>query len=283
MNCLETSYIYGRKGQKQDGIDIYFNVESKVVVWQIKRYEKFTCNDIDEAVKKFLSGKWVEKTKTFTLCVSNYLDDTNIVDEIDKQFALLFSKGIIFEVLNSEKLTFMSKGYPSIINDFFGKHWSAAMGLLETKDSVTDNNDSQSHWIIKDTGEKIDPDKIFKHGVFQTKINNNTIYTENKLPDGTTAYYEVDMKSGGIKNIQWPYPLHEYKIEIPATSIIREENGNTVIDGKTYWGKIIHLKWGKRVEILFDHENGKMIDIQINRKFFIDHIKKIIHILDTAE
>lgn len=29
MKCLDTSYIYGRRGQKQDGIDIYFRDKSQ--------------------------------------------------------------------------------------------------------------------------------------------------------------------------------------------------------------------------------------------------------------
>ncbi len=35
MNCLDTSYIYGRPGQKQEGIDIYFNNDGNINVWQI--------------------------------------------------------------------------------------------------------------------------------------------------------------------------------------------------------------------------------------------------------
>lgn len=123
MNCLDTSYLYGRNGQKQDGIDIYFHKQRQNILWQIKRYEKFNATDISKAVDVFLSGKWADKTSHFTLCVSNYLDDTAIVDEIDRQSANLEANNITFSVLNSEKLTILSMEHPDLVNTFFGEAW----------------------------------------------------------------------------------------------------------------------------------------------------------------
>lgn len=57
MECLDTSYIYGRKGQKQDGIDLYFRQGTKNKVWQIKRYAEFKQADVSDAVEVFLEGK----------------------------------------------------------------------------------------------------------------------------------------------------------------------------------------------------------------------------------
>lgn len=129
MECLGTSYIYGRSGQKQDGIDIYFRNESTKEVWQIKRYDSFGAADIANAVSTFISGKWYGKANEFTLCVSSYLDDTHIVDEIDKQADLLSKNNIVFSVLNSEKLTIMAKQHPELIEIFFGKCWLEALGI----------------------------------------------------------------------------------------------------------------------------------------------------------
>lgn len=109
MDCLNTSYIYGRNGQKQDGIDIYFGDHGKHKVWQIKRYERFKSADVTDAVNTFLTGKWVDMASEFTLCVSNYLDDVAVVDEIVKQSDILKRRNITFTVLNSEKLTMESR------------------------------------------------------------------------------------------------------------------------------------------------------------------------------
>lgn len=135
MECLDTSYIYGRSGQKQDGIDIYFRHESVKKVWQIKRYRSFGVTDIANAVSTFVSGKWCGKANEFTLCVSSYLDDTHIVDEIDKHADLLSKNNIVFSVLNSEKLTIMAKQYPELVEIFFGKCWLEALGIASTSSS----------------------------------------------------------------------------------------------------------------------------------------------------
>lgn len=281
MDCLETSYIYGRLGQKQEGIDIYFNNEGNINVWQIKRYNKFTRKDIQNAVEMFLEGKWKDEAKVFTLCVSNYLNDTGIVDEISEKAKLLSQYGIIFSVLNSEKLTIKAKSYPLLVNDFFGKHWSEAMGLVASKDNSNNITNNKSTWFNEATGAKIDPDKIYEHGNFKTKIDGDIVYIEHKLPNGNTTYCEFDIKANSVKNIRCPYPLCEYKLDIPPELILREESGNTIIQGKVYQAKIIHLKWGKRIILLFDQ--SVLIDIDINTKTFIDNNNKIIHVYDLAD
>jgi hypothetical protein len=248
-------------------------------VWQIKRYEKFTRKDIQNAIEMFLAGKWKDSAKVFTLCVSNFLNDTGIVDEINEKGKLLSQYGIIFSVLNSEKLTIKAKSYPSLVNDFFGKHWSEAMGLVSKNNSNNITN-KKTTWFNQKTGEKIDPDKLYQHGDFKTKIDGDTVYTEYKQPDGNTAYYEFDFKTKSVKNIKYPYPLCEYTLDISPDLILKEESGNTIIQGKVYQAKIIHLKWGKRVVLLFDQ--GVLIDIDVNTKTFIDNINKSIHVYDLS-
>lgn len=136
MKCLDTSYVYGRQGQKQDGIDLYFHTGAQNIVWQVKRYSKFQQTDVSNAVDVFLKGKWFGKVSEFTLCVSDYINDTGIVDEINKQTSALERNGVIFSVLNSEKLTIKAKEFPDLIEAFFGKHWVDAIGISKSNDGI---------------------------------------------------------------------------------------------------------------------------------------------------
>lgn len=137
MECLDTSHPYGRRGQKQDGIDLYFCVESRKVVWQIKRYKKFSHSDIADAVEIFLNGKWKDKVDDFGLFVACSLDDVAAVDEIDRQTDILKEKGINFYVYDANKLSIAVKDFPDLIGSFFGQPWLEALGLSLEDSSVT--------------------------------------------------------------------------------------------------------------------------------------------------
>lgn len=279
MECLETSYLYGRSGQKQDGIDIYFKDRGENKLWQIKRYKQFKKNDVTNAVGEFIKGKWVDKAKEFVLCVSNYLDDVEIVDEIDKQSDILKNKGIIFSVLNSQKLSIMARKYPDLVEIFFGKHWLDALGISKNKDN---GFEPKSYWQT-DTGKVINSQQIYQHGDFKFKINDTdtTIYVDEQLPDGNDTHILFNTESGAVTVEKYPYPLEEYNIDVPQSIIVRVEEGVTIINGKEYQVKQYHLKWGKRAIFLYD--NGKLVDVDINTRTFIDHTNKIIHVFDIAK
>ena len=132
MNCLNSAQIYGRPGQRQHGIDIHFPLSTKLSVWQIKHYKSFKAKDLLETVTKFSSGKWFNTASDFVVCVSCRLDDTRIVDEIDRQFKLLANKGISLSVLDSYKLTLKARQYPNLIKTFFGTLWLEALGIADT-------------------------------------------------------------------------------------------------------------------------------------------------------
>lgn len=280
MECLDTAYIYGRSGQKQDGIDLYFHKGMENKVWQIKRYGQFRQADISDAVNVFLKGKWIEKASEFTLCVSNYLDDTGVVDEIDKQSSVLESKGITFSVLNSEKLTIKSKEFPELIEEFFGAHWLDAIGIPRTQESTVSAAPS---WQT-DAGKVIDPQQIYHRGDFNVKFEGNTIYVDERLPDGSDTHSVIDAKTGAVCIEKYPYPIEEYRIDVPEKLIVRLEKGITTISGKRYYVKRYHLKWGKKATFIFDIDNHeKLMDLHIDTRTFINHTNKVISILDPTE
>lgn len=73
---------YGIPGQKQEGIDLYARLpgQSKIEVWQCKRYQALTANDVQEAVAEFLKGKLVGFTNRFVLVTSAETEHTSLAD-----------------------------------------------------------------------------------------------------------------------------------------------------------------------------------------------------------
>ena len=277
MKCLDSAYLYGRNGQKQDGIDIYFRKEQKNIVWQIKRYDKFKAADVSKAVEVFLNGKWADNASSFTLCVSNYLDDTAVVDEIARQSAILDERNIIFSVYNSEKLTMLSQKHPDVVRTFFGEAWYNKLFFAQNNTIEKEDN---ARWVTS-TGVELNPNKVYERGDFKFKVNNESFYIEETLQDGSDTHVILDTKTGATRILKHPHPLNEYRISVNPKMIIRKEEGTVVIDKKTYNVLKFYLKWGKSAMFFFD-ETG-LVDYCIDCKTFIDHTNKIINVLDISE
>lgn len=254
MKCIEGSYIYGRRGQKQDGIDLYFNKNGEVNVWQIKRYQVFTSKDIIAAVDTFINGKWAVKVKKFVLCVSNCLDDTGIVDEIDRQIIILGKKGIKFEVYNSEILTNLSLEYPSIVSMFFGKHWVDALDI----DNINDNTNSKAFWINSETEKVIDNGEVLEVDNTKVVVNNDVIMGEVEMPDGKKIYAEIDVKTGELLRNPLPYPISEYSIDISEELILECKNEQVIFDEKKYYVETYILKFGGEAQFIYDLTTKKL-------------------------
>ncbi|NAS89084.1 hypothetical protein C4E24_05030 [ANME-1 cluster archaeon AG-394-G21] len=125
---VEHCQLYGVRGQKQEGIDIYARQKfaDKYRVYQCKRVDDFGSAKIKGAVTKFLEGKWVSKTDTFVLCTKESLKSKERADELEAQSALLREKGIILISWDSHQLSMKLKDCPELVDDFFGRVWVSA-------------------------------------------------------------------------------------------------------------------------------------------------------------
>ena len=115
--------IYGRKGQKQYGIDIVaWDQNNDIHVYQCKRYENLTVNDIDSLINEFLGNKWENLAKSFTLITSSSLQSTDLIDRITYwKEKIKNSHDIFFEDWDCNELSAKLKVLPRIVNDFFGR------------------------------------------------------------------------------------------------------------------------------------------------------------------
>ncbi|MFG1384684.1 NACHT domain-containing protein [Xanthobacter versatilis] len=116
--------LYGSRGQKQDGIDIYVRRQGtgKYSCWQSKR-KKLTAAGLRSAITEFERGEWWPKTSQFCIYTSSPIQDTGLQDEIEAQRTLLETKGVDLQVLGQEEISVELKGKSALVRDFFGRHW----------------------------------------------------------------------------------------------------------------------------------------------------------------
>lgn len=116
--------IFGRKGQKQEGIDIYVrNTSGKYLTYQCKNIEKLTPSIIETIIETFEKGTWVSKSEEFYLCTSFSFCDTKLLSTWESLKIKLSLRNIQLRKWDLETLSNELKNYPDIIYRFFGKQW----------------------------------------------------------------------------------------------------------------------------------------------------------------
>lgn len=120
--------ILGRKGQKQDGIDIYARKEpEKYYTFQCKRYSSITVTDLNKVISAFKEGEWFDKSIKFYICTTADFMDVKLqtrFEEIKDEFEKKYTKQIV--KWDSSFLNSALKTHPQIVCDFFGDEWCKA-------------------------------------------------------------------------------------------------------------------------------------------------------------
>jgi energy-coupling factor transporter ATP-binding protein EcfA2 len=131
--------LYGVKGQKQHGIDLYVRLADppRYEVYQCKRLASFTAADVKKAVDTFLTGKWHDKSKAFRIMTSHPIEDTKIGDAIEAAAKRLEALDITFEVIGQERLSEWLKDQPRLVDDFFSRAWVEEFCGLEGAKQLT--------------------------------------------------------------------------------------------------------------------------------------------------
>jgi len=125
---IEHCQLYGERGQKQHGIDIFarHSGAASYSLYQCKRVENFSAVDIRDAVDKFLRGEWAARASRFVLCLSDSAVRTQYANAIEEQAALLGKRNILLEPWDREKISELLKPHPELVDDFFGREWVKA-------------------------------------------------------------------------------------------------------------------------------------------------------------
>ena len=117
--------IFGRKGQKQDGIDIYaLKDNGKYYTFQCKKYKSISSTDLNNVFSEFQDGEWYNKSEKFFICTSANFDDIHLqkrFEELKKEHS---KNGILVEKWDFTAVNRILKTHPQIVYDFFGSEWS---------------------------------------------------------------------------------------------------------------------------------------------------------------
>jgi len=115
---------FGRKGQKQDGIDIYALKENgKYYTYQCKKYKSISVSDLNNIFSAFKEGEWYVKTEKFFICTSADFNDAHLqkrYEELKKEFR---KNGMQIDKWDYSSINRILKTHPQIVYDFFGSEW----------------------------------------------------------------------------------------------------------------------------------------------------------------
>ena len=120
---IDDCEIYGIKGQKQDGIDIFAQKQNnKYSCYQCKRYQTITEKTLETAVKAF-SAEWKDKSDKFYFCTTASLNLTQLQKKFNQLKRDLKKEQIELIKWDKAQIESILKDQPKIVYDFFGKEW----------------------------------------------------------------------------------------------------------------------------------------------------------------
>ncbi|MEM1336325.1 MAG: NACHT domain-containing protein [Bacteroidota bacterium] len=124
IHSIDDCEIYGVKGQKQDGIDIFaIKNNDQYSSYQCKRYKIVTENVLEKAINSFLDGDWFAKSDQFIFCTTFSLNKTQLQKKFNGLKAKLKRRGKELKKWDNVQLNRILKQHPQIVYDFFGKEW----------------------------------------------------------------------------------------------------------------------------------------------------------------
>jgi hypothetical protein len=123
-HSIDDCELYGIKGQKQKGIDIFaLKQNGKYSSYQCKKYKSFSIADLSSSVDIFKKGEWYSKSDSFHICTTAELNTT----QFQSKFNLLkidFKKdGIKLIKWDRHQICRVLKKQPQIVYDYFGREW----------------------------------------------------------------------------------------------------------------------------------------------------------------
>lgn len=173
--------IYGRNGQKQEGIDIKGTIpnSSKFFMMQCKHYTLVTAGNITKWVDDFIKGKFSDQTSMYVLATTfDISSDTKLVDSWHEAQQKLDSLGIRSAIWDQPSILAKLKNTFKITSMFWGETIA-------------------SRYCHQDFSENVYP---YSYPVKNTNQFNNIIYIQNNTCqlDLIVPTEKEGIKAGGI-------------------------------------------------------------------------------------
>ena len=147
---MDDCEIYGTKGQKQEGIDIFARKDNaKYACFQCKRYQEMTEAGLDKLVDEFKNGEWFGRSEEFIICTTASLNTTQLQDKVEGLKNTLEGDGVSLTKWDKVQLSRLLKGHPQIVYDFFGKEWTKQFNGEEQLSGITRFRRLDANAVVK--------------------------------------------------------------------------------------------------------------------------------------
>lgn len=116
--------IYGIKGEKQEGIDVFARIsQGKYNTYQCKRYKKIMPSTLTKAISAFKKGEWYSKSTAFYFCTTFSLNQAKLQDKFNALKGQLEADGVLLVKWDKIQICRVLKSEPQLVYDFFGREW----------------------------------------------------------------------------------------------------------------------------------------------------------------
>jgi len=112
--------LYGRRGQKQHGIDVvgYF-ANGSLTLYQAKRWRRFTADNLTEAVREYVDGKRPFAADRFVVVTTAYIGDTAVEERLQQLQLEYYPLDI--DLWGCQQLSDQLARQPEVVTRFFGR------------------------------------------------------------------------------------------------------------------------------------------------------------------
>jgi len=127
--------VYGRRGQKQNGIDVvgFFDGE-KARVYQAKDYKKFTAASLAKAVREFIKGSRPFGSTYLVVMTTADVSDTKIDDKLHELREA--NPELTIKLWGRQPLSDKLEKHPRVVARFFGSETARVLCRVPEKPSV---------------------------------------------------------------------------------------------------------------------------------------------------
>lgn len=125
---LRHAQLYGDRGQAQFGIDIVaLTPNGGGVALQSKKYKRFGAAEVRAAVKKFRATDRPFSVDRLIIGVARTVRSTGVIEELSEQKKAL--QPIALQIWDAQELSYLLRGRPEIVIEFFGQPTAEAFCL----------------------------------------------------------------------------------------------------------------------------------------------------------
>ncbi|MBP8534393.1 restriction endonuclease [Streptomyces sp. MK37H] len=130
--------LYGRRGQKQHGVDVvgYF-ADDSLTVYQAKRWERFTADDLSGAVRVYASGLRPFDADRFVVVTTAYTGDTAVENRLHQLRGDYYPLNI--DLWGRQQLSDLLFRHRDLVTRFFG-HGTAEVFCVGESDCGASNS-----------------------------------------------------------------------------------------------------------------------------------------------